>query len=95
MSRLPEVGDLLLSMSMDCWLSESSVRPAAANGSREEEEIEHEDCQIISMLSVGQNDQRSVCLISDTPHTVQERVKTTVYQKNLINYLMCYMNISQ
>lgn len=24
---LPEVGDLLLSMSMDCWLSDSSVRP--------------------------------------------------------------------
>ncbi|KAI9538337.1 hypothetical protein NQZ68_016379 [Dissostichus eleginoides] len=35
--RLPEVGDLLLSMSMDCWLSESSVRPVAANGSQEEE----------------------------------------------------------
>lgn len=28
---LPEVGDLLLSMSMDTWLSESSVRPVAAN----------------------------------------------------------------
>lgn len=24
---LPEVGDLLLSMSTDCWLSDSSVRP--------------------------------------------------------------------
>lgn len=30
-SRLPEVGDLLLSMSIDCWLSVSSVRPAAAD----------------------------------------------------------------
>lgn len=29
-SSLPAVGDLLLSMSVDCWLSESSVRPAAA-----------------------------------------------------------------
>lgn len=33
-SRLPEVGDLLLSMSMDCWLSVSSVRPETANGSQ-------------------------------------------------------------
>lgn len=40
-SRLPEVGDLLLSMSMDCWLSESSVRPAVGNGGRKEEEVEY------------------------------------------------------
>lgn len=29
---LPEVGDLLLSISMDCWLSESSVRPVKNYG---------------------------------------------------------------
>lgn len=28
---LPEVGDLLLSISTDCWLSESSVRPVGAD----------------------------------------------------------------
>lgn len=41
---LPEVGDLLLSISMDCWLSESSVRPAAVanvNDSQEVGEIEY------------------------------------------------------
>lgn len=37
-SVLPEVGDLLLSMSMDCWLSESSVRPDEAE---EEEKVEN------------------------------------------------------
>lgn len=51
---LPEVGDLLLSVSMDCWLSESSVRPAAANVSQEEGETEYTGHKMISILSAKQ-----------------------------------------
>ena len=31
---IPEVGDLLRSMSIDCWLSDNSVRPVVTTATR-------------------------------------------------------------
>ena len=43
---LPDVGDLLLSMSRDTWLSDSSVRPAAHSEGREGRWDRERDCWI-------------------------------------------------
>lgn len=49
-SRLPEVGDLFLSMSIDCWLSVSSVRPAAADRKKKQ----HTQC--VRLFEAGHAD---------------------------------------
>lgn len=84
-SRLPEVGDLVLSMSMDCWLSESSVRPVAANGSREKEEVER--TKTVRLSQFGQSDRmnRSQFGWHQPRHTQPKKeLRQLFYQKNMI-----------
>lgn len=82
-SRLPEVGDLLLSMSMDCWLSESSVRPVADNGSQEEEEVEGAQSIRLFRSHRLNRSQLNWC----QPHRAPR--KRTVYQQCLSSLISC------
>lgn len=81
---LPEVGDLLLSMSTDCWLSDSSVRPDG--GDQRGEGQQQAPSQISSssfVVSVVNTLQRSAQLLSASRNSKEEVSVRTIAWSHL------------
>lgn len=92
---LPEVGDLLLSMSTDCWLSDSSVRPDGGDQQCGEKVSNRHPVRyfefVFFKISVINAIQRSARLSSATRDSKEEIF--TFSRRQAIQFCLCWMSL--